>query len=176
MYFSDTTRNFYPAEFVASYRGILLLLLQDHIQFQIVTPRTVGSFKGNVLVLPDVRILSDAESDAIHKFNRTGGKLIVTGQTDKKLRDVSSALRYPRHARERAYLKNAETDFASADPTIAKDLMKSLETPQSIEVHTSRNVAAHVATIGKTALYLPRKLRWIKGRRGRYAAYPSMTR
>ena len=44
VYFSNTTRNFYPADFVASYRGVLLLLLRNHIQFRIVTPRTVNSF------------------------------------------------------------------------------------------------------------------------------------
>lgn len=148
VYFSDTTRNFYPADFVASYRGILLLLLRNHIQFRIVTPRTVGSFDGDVLVLPDVLILSDAESAAIHQFKRDGGRLVMTGQTDAKLNDISSAVRFP-NAPERTYLKSAEADFNAADQTMVQELMKTLETPQSIEVQASRNVVANVATIGK---------------------------
>jgi len=147
VYFSDTTRNFYPADFVASYRGVLLLLLQNHIQFRIVTPRTVASFDGDVLVLPDVRILSGAESAAIHKFNRGGGRLVMTGQTDAKLDDLSHATRYP-DAPERAYLKSAEADFNSADQAIAGGLLRSLEEPQQVNVSASRNVVAHVATIG----------------------------
>ena len=38
VYFSDTTRNYYPREFLESYRGTLLMLMQSHIQFKIVTP------------------------------------------------------------------------------------------------------------------------------------------
>ncbi len=147
VYFSDTTRNFYPADFVASYRGVLLLLLQNHIQFRIVTPRTVGSFDGDVLVMPEVRVLSDAESAAIHKFNRDGGKLVMTGKTDAKLDDASRAIRFP-GAPERSYLKSAEADFNAADQTVAKDLLHSLEAPQEIEVVAARNVVGHVATIG----------------------------
>src|SRR6202167_3915726 len=95
VYFSDTTRNFYSKEFIASYRGVLLLLLQNHIQFRIVTPRTVSSFNGKVLVLPDVRIVNDAESKSIHQFCDQGGSLVMTGQPDAKLNDLSKAHLYP---------------------------------------------------------------------------------
>jgi hypothetical protein len=147
VYFSDTTRNFYPTDFVASYRGVLLLLLQNHIQFRIITPRSVGSFDGDVLVLPDVRILNNTESVAIHTFMHRGGRLVMTGQTDAKLEDLSGAVRYP-GAPERAYLKSAETEFDSADQAVAKDLLRSLQLPQEIEISASRNVIAHGATIG----------------------------
>src|SRR5579875_3775787 len=52
VYFSDTTRNYYPKEFVAAYRGVLLMLLQNHVQFRIVSARTLDAFHGKVLVLP----------------------------------------------------------------------------------------------------------------------------
>ena len=61
VYFSPATRNYYADEFIRSYRGILILLMQKHLEFQIVTPRTLAEFKGDTLVLPDVRILSDSE-------------------------------------------------------------------------------------------------------------------
>src|ERR1700758_4084703 len=73
VYFSDTTRNYSPKEYIASYRGILLLFLQTHIQFQIVTSRTLSAFAGSTLVLPDVRVLNDAESIAAHRFHQQGG-------------------------------------------------------------------------------------------------------
>ena len=148
VYFSDTTRNFYPKDFVASYRGVLLLLLRNHIQFKIVTPRTVQSIDARVLVLPDVRILSDEESAAIHKFSSSGGKLIITGQPDAKLEDLSSASRYP-DAPERAYLKEAEADFATDDQSVVSSLLKGVQVDQPVEVHASPNVVAHAATIGK---------------------------
>jgi hypothetical protein len=147
VYFSDTTRNFYSKEFIASYRGVLLLLLQNHIQFRIVTPRTVSSFNGKVLVLPDVRIVNDAESKSIHQFSDQGGSLVMTGQPDAKLNDLSKAHLYP-DAPERAYLKSAEADFDHADPALAADLMSTLRVSSGVEVSASRNVVAHVATIG----------------------------
>jgi hypothetical protein len=151
VYFSDTTRNFYPQDFVASYRGVLLLLLRNHIQFRIVTPRTVNSFDRQVLILPDVRIMSDAESSSIHRFSAHGGRVIMTGQTDAKLNDLSKAVRYA-DAPERAYLKSAETDFDSPDSPWATDFLHSLRLSDKVEITASRNVVAHVATIGRRQL------------------------
>jgi hypothetical protein len=147
VYFSDTTRNFYPRDFVASYRGVLLLLLRNHIQFRIVTPRTVNSFDRQALILPDVRVLSDAESSSIHRFSDQGGRVIVTGQADAKLGDLSKAVRYP-DTPERAYLKTAEADFNSPDSPWATDFLRDLHLSDKVEVTASRNLVAHVATIG----------------------------
>src|SRR5216683_4627461 len=54
IYFSPQTRNYYADEFIRSYRGILILLMQEHLEFQVVTPRTLAEFQGDTLVLPDV--------------------------------------------------------------------------------------------------------------------------
>ena len=59
--FRRDTRNFYADDFIASYRGILILLMQKHLEFQIVTPRTLADFHGQTLVLPDVRVLRHRE-------------------------------------------------------------------------------------------------------------------
>jgi hypothetical protein len=147
VYFSDTTRNFYPKDFVASYRGVLLLLLRNHIQFRIVTPRTVSSFDGKVLILPDVRVVSDAEASSIQRFSEQGGRLITTGKSDARLGDLSKAVRYS-DAPERAYLKAAEADFNSADSPWAADFLRSLHLSTNVEVTASRNLVAHVAMIG----------------------------
>ena len=148
VYFSDTTRNFYPKDFVASYRGVLLLLLRHHVQFHIVTPRTVSTFDRKLLILPDVRVLSDVESRAIHKFAEQGGRVVLTGQTDTKLSDLHDATRHP-DAPERAYLKAAEADFQGPDTAAAKDFLDGLHLPtDKVTVTASRNVVAHVATVG----------------------------
>ena len=147
VYFSDTTRNFYPRDFVASYRGVLLLLLRNHIQFRIVTPRTVSSFDGKVLILPDVRVVSDAEASSIQRFSEQGGRLITTGKSDAKLGDLSKAVRYS-ETPERAYLKAAEADFNTADSPWGADFLRSLHVSSKVEVTASRNLVAHVAMIG----------------------------
>ena len=77
VYFSPETRNFYAQDFLASYRGILILLMQKHLEFQIVTPRTLADFRGETLVLPDVRVLGESEKAWLQDFRRlrkkTGG-------------------------------------------------------------------------------------------------------
>ena len=63
-----------------SYRGILILLMQSHREFQMVTPRTLRSFMDGALILPDVRVLSDPEKNEIQRYLKQGNKLIVTGE------------------------------------------------------------------------------------------------
>ncbi|HLK18478.1 MAG TPA: hypothetical protein VKT81_05955 [Bryobacteraceae bacterium] len=79
VYFSPKTRDYFADEFIKSYRGIMLLLLQSHLEFQIVTPRTLADFHGDVLILPDARCLSAKEIARL----KTQKTLIATGQTGK---------------------------------------------------------------------------------------------
>ena len=46
VYFSPATRNYFPGEFMRSYQGVVIQLLQAHREFQIVTPRTLAAFRG----------------------------------------------------------------------------------------------------------------------------------
>ncbi len=82
VYFSPQTRNFFADEFIASYRGILILLMQKHLEFQVVTPRTLTSFQGRTLILPDVRILGDSEKAFLRTYVAAGKSLLVTGEDD----------------------------------------------------------------------------------------------
>ena len=146
VYFSDASRNYIPKEYIASYRGVLLLLLQAHIQFQIVTPRTVEAFAGSTLVLPDVRVLNDRESAAVHKFQQRGGKLILTGASDPKLRDIANAVQFP-DSPERNYLERASASFASVQPSDQTKLLHAIEGNSEFQISAARTVMAHAAQI-----------------------------
>jgi hypothetical protein len=146
VYFSDRTRNYGPKDFIASYRGMLLLLLQAHIQFQIVTPRTVSAFAGKTLVLPDVRVLTDKESADLHRFQQQGGKLVLTGHPDAKLDDIKCAVRFP-DSPERSYLETAKTRFDAANPADQMTLLRAVADRPEIEIAAPRDVVAHAATI-----------------------------
>jgi hypothetical protein len=146
VYFSDASRNYSPREYIASYRGVLLLLLQAHIQFQIVTPGTVESFSGSTLVLPDVRVLSDQESSAVHKFQQRGGKLVLTGALDSKLKDIADAVRFP-DSPERNYLERASASFASVQPSDQANLLHAIQGHQNLRIAAPRDVVSHAATI-----------------------------
>jgi len=147
VYFSDSTRNLYASEFVSSYRGVLLLLLQNHVQFKIVTPRTLDQFHGKVLVLPSVRVVSQSEIEAFHRFAAQGGKVVVTGTADKRLDSLRGSTLFPGND-EVKYLRRAEHDFSASDPSSEPDLLKAISTSTGLEVRASKNVVVHEAQIG----------------------------
>jgi len=72
-------RDYDVAEFLPSYRGTLVALLQTHREFEVVTPRTLAKFTGKALVLPNVTMLNDIEKGEITAYSQRGGHLIVTG-------------------------------------------------------------------------------------------------
>ncbi|MBT9330103.1 hypothetical protein [Paracidobacterium acidisoli] len=153
VYFSDTTRNYGPKDFVAAYRGVILYLLENHIQFQIVTPRTLSSFHGPTLVLPDVRFISDEESAAFHTFAQSG-RLVLTGKPDEKLQDIAGAIRLP-DSPERAYLDAASSHFDGERPADASSaLQKAIDNHFDISIEAPRTVVGHVARVNnKTYVY-----------------------
>ncbi len=83
VYFSPKTRDYFTDAFFENYTGIMQLLLQSHQEFEIVTPRTLADFSGDVLVLPDVKCISAAEAETLGKLYDSGKRLLVTGETGK---------------------------------------------------------------------------------------------
>jgi hypothetical protein len=81
VYFSPKSRDYFAKEYIESYRGILMLLLQSHLEFQIVTPRTLADFHGDALILPEARCLAQAEVDYLASYVNSAKTLIVTGET-----------------------------------------------------------------------------------------------
>jgi hypothetical protein len=132
---------------VNSYRGVLLLLLQNHVQFKIVTPRTLDRFRGKVLVLPNVRVVSEPEVEALMRYAAHGGKVVVTGTADKRINSLRGSI-VLRGSAEVDYLRHAEHEFSASDPSSEPDLLKAISASTGLEVRASRNVVVHEARIG----------------------------
>jgi hypothetical protein len=79
VYFSPKTRDYFADEFIDSFRGMMMLLVQSHLEFQIVTPRTLESFKGRMLIVPEARCLSNGELDLLQSLHKKIA-VITTGQ------------------------------------------------------------------------------------------------
>jgi hypothetical protein len=107
LYFSQKSRNYFADDFIQSYRGFMMLLQQSHLEFQVVTPRTLNSFLGNVLILPDARCLSTQELDLLRSYVKSGKTLIASGQTGEY--DETGA---PREANPIQKLKDTGGKFA----------------------------------------------------------------
>lgn len=51
------------------------------MEFQIVTPRTLGTFSGKALILADVKCIGNEEVQALTSYAKSGGWLLITGET-----------------------------------------------------------------------------------------------
>lgn len=152
VYFSDSTRNFYP-DFVRHYRGVLLLLLRKHVPFQIVTPRTLAGFGGKTLVLPDVRVLSRDEVAELRSFAAKGGRLVLTGPSDPDAEKLGHSVSLA-NSPGLEYLEAAEKDFEGASLDSQSAFFKALGDDSEYSVEASPDLVAHVAEAnGKTHWY-----------------------
>jgi hypothetical protein len=145
VYFSDITRNYYPDEFIHSYQGVLLLLLRSHVQFQIVTPRTLASFHGTTLVLPDVRVLSPKEIDELHNL-AASCKIISTRNTDPRLASFKQLVQIQDDPGS-SYLALAQKDFDDAAINTQSQFLKSLNNPSDFSIHASPDMVVYIATV-----------------------------
>jgi hypothetical protein len=154
VYFSPTSRNFDCSRFLPSYRGTLLLLLQNHLEFQVVTPRTLADFRGTTLILPDVSVLNDSERNSLRLFLARGGRVIVCGTDTTNLATSQNVLRFP-NSPGTAYLAAAEKDFSAASKNMPARFLDALGPNQDVIVTTSPFVASNTGSVnGETHVFL----------------------
>jgi hypothetical protein len=154
VYFSPETRNYYADDFLRSYRGTLILLMQSHREFQIVTPRTFDEFRGETLILPDVRILTPDEQSWFEQYATQGKKLIITGNDPLKSSQQSNVARFPDDP-GKAYVVSLEKDFDSATPQLQQAFIDSLPIRSDVEISASPQVATSIARVnGEIHIFL----------------------
>ncbi len=146
VYFSPETRNFFAREFVASYRGILILLMQKHLEFQIVTPRTLAEFKGSTLILPDVRRLSDTEKSSLRTYVAASKTLLITGVDATGIGDAKSAVRFSK-CPGKDYSAALQKDFDATTPDQEHEFLESLKSEAAVSVAASPLLATSVARV-----------------------------
>ena len=77
----DPIHSAYQRQYVAEYRGMIKLLIHNHIPFDaLVKPtRAADLAKYQTIILPDYQAASDAEIQIIRDYVSNGGHVIVTG-------------------------------------------------------------------------------------------------
>jgi hypothetical protein len=154
VYFSPATRNYYANEFIASYRGILILLMQKHLEFQVVTPGTLSNFHGSSLILPDVRTFGETEKTWLRTYSEHGNQLVITGEDATGLNDATNIVRFPK-CPGKDYMLALQKDFAGTDPDREHEFIESLKATTSVRVSASPWLATSVARIdGKPHVFL----------------------
>jgi hypothetical protein len=153
VYFSPLTRNFFAKEFIASYRGVLILLMQKHLEFQIVTPRTLTEFHGNTLILPDVRILSDIEKAWLAKYV-ANNLLVITGEDDSRLGNKANIVRFEK-CPGKDYSTALQKDFNATTPDRESEFLDSLKAEIAVRVVASPQIAISIAQVdGRSHVFL----------------------
>jgi hypothetical protein len=162
VYFSPATRNYFAGEFVPSFRGIMIQLLQNHLEYQIVTPRTLQSFRGKVLVLPDVRMLDNEEKDWLRRYVADGNRLLIYGTDATELKLQKNIIRDSSDP-GKSYMSALEKDFEHSTVALERNIAASLNPQAKIRVQSAAAVATHIAKVdGKLCVFMAN----FKGLRG----------
>ena len=148
VYFSPKSRDYTQNEFLASYRGAMVALLQAHREVQVVTPRTLKDFRGAALVLPEVTVLSDGEKQGLKSFVENGGRLVVLGTNASGITSAKVTTLSSDPARE--YFHALEKDFAGATKEVPKEFLEAVGTNDGIEVEAPPTVAANFGVVNGT--------------------------
>ena len=120
--------------------------MQKHMEFQVVTPRTLTEFKGETLVLPDVRILSDAEKSWLQQYVAGGRKLVVTGVDATQFPSASNVIRI-QPCPGKQYMAALESDFEHTSPDSQAAFLQSVTPSKGIQIEASSQVATSVAVV-----------------------------
>ncbi len=154
VYFSPPTRNLFTEDFLASYRGILILLLQKHMEFQIVTPRTLAEFQGSTLILPDVRILTDSEKAWFNSYVKNNNRLLITGKDATGLGNTEHVIHFSK-CPGKDYSAALQNDFDASIPDREHEFLESLNAGNAVHVTASPQIAASIAQVeGKPHVFL----------------------
>ena len=153
VYFSPETRNYYADEFISSYRGILILLMQKHLEFQVVTPRTLADFRGHTLILPDVRVMSDNEKAWLRKYVDGGKTLVITGEDATQLGAAAGVVRFSK-CPGKDYYAALQKSVAESTPDREHEFLQSLKADAPVRVVASHMIATSIARVnGKTHVF-----------------------
>jgi endo-alpha-1,4-polygalactosaminidase (GH114 family) len=148
VYFSPKSRDYTQDEFLASYRGALVALLQAHRAFQVVTPRTLTSFHGQMLVLPEVSVLSDAEKQSLKALVGREVHLVALGKNVADLPSPKVSTLSTDPARD--YYHALERDFSGASKKPPQQFLESVAAEQEIEVQAPPTVATNFGLVNGT--------------------------
>jgi hypothetical protein len=146
VYFSPETRDFHAEDFIRSYAGILILLMQSHREFQVVTPRTLDGFHGETLVLPDVRLMSEREQHWMEQYAKQGTRLVITGDSAFPVGDQTNVRRFPK-CPGKAYTASLEASFEQAQPGMQQSFLDSLAPNRGVGVFASPSVATSISEV-----------------------------
>ena len=149
VYFSPVSRNYDAQEFLKSYQGVIILLLQRHLEYQIVTPRNLAEFRGDTLVLPNVSVLSDEEKERLSAYSQGGGKLVITGGNATGLAASDKIVMLP-DCPGKAHLAAVSKDMLATNQGTEQQFVSALETRSPLQLDAPPQVLTQISVVNGT--------------------------
>src|SRR5215469_6500601 len=146
VYFSPESRDYDADDFLPAYRGALVLLLQAHREFQVVTPRTLAAFHGEKLLLPSVSVLGEGELKVLREYTENGGRLVITGKNATGM-GASGQVREFVDDPGKKYFAELQKDFSAASGKMPGEFLRSLEVTSEMTVDGPPTVAVNMARV-----------------------------
>ncbi len=154
VYFSPKSRDYSPNEFLPSFRGLLVMLLQAHVEFQVVTPRTLEQFHGETLVLPNVDTLGEEEKTLLKQYAADRGKVVITGCDATGLPRSERIVRFETCPAKEFFL-GLQADFSKGTAAVPQTLLQAVQVRHDIEVDAPPTVAVNFAQVdGNPQIFL----------------------
>jgi hypothetical protein len=154
VYFSPKSRDYDPGGFLPSYRGLLVMLLQSHLEFEVITPKTLAEFHGQVLVLPNVSVLTDDEKRALKRLTDNGGRLVITGHNATGLTAAGQILSFE-NCPAGLYLGKLEKNFLGGSQDMPGEFLTLMKVKSDIRIEAPPTVAVNFGQVnGAPHLFL----------------------
>jgi hypothetical protein len=154
VYFSPKSRDYDPGGFLPSYRGLLVLLLQAHHEFEVITPRTLAEFHGEVLVLPNVTVMTDPEKQSLKRFVDSGGRLLITGRNATDFIASEHVLSLE-NCPASLYLGKLDKNFLAGSQEMPMEFLQLMRVKNDIEVEAPPTLAMNFGRVnGAPHLFL----------------------
>jgi hypothetical protein len=150
VYFSPKSRDYAAKQFLSSYRGALLVLLQAHRELQVVTPRTLAAFRGECLVLPNMSVLSQNEQNELRTLSEHGGRLVVLGPDVPAVPASNHTVRLPSDPTA-IYYASLEQNFLDASSKPPADFLNATQVLTDLHLDAPPTVAANFALVDGAA-------------------------
>jgi len=89
---TDAIDSTYQRQYLAEYRGMVKLLVNEHIPFDIVVyPDSQELAKYDTVILPDVEAMSAQAASLLRQYVYNGGRIVVTGPNPSGLDEYGTA-------------------------------------------------------------------------------------
>jgi hypothetical protein len=146
IYFSPSTRNHQPEQYVVRFRSAMELLVLSHREFRILTPRDLSTFAGSSLLVPGETLMDQSELESVRRNVPSRVKLF---DPDAQLSGFEDVIR-------KQFLAHAEGKATDAVITQQIDRVASqIPYESGTTVHATPFVVSQVARVdGKVHVFL----------------------